>query len=109
MRCCKIPKMKAAASSFKLKTISVQSVRAWRFVAEHWDELNERFPSNTIVRMIAAIATFVDPAVEAEVREFFAEHPLPQGAKSLAQHLEKLSVNVALAEREGPRLAAALR
>jgi puromycin-sensitive aminopeptidase len=74
--------------------------RAWAFVARHWTELNERFPSNTIVRMLAPLATFTDPRLAHEVEAFFAEHPIPQGAKTLAQHLEKLRVNVALAERE---------
>jgi puromycin-sensitive aminopeptidase len=73
---------------------------AWRFITQHWDEMNERFPSNTIVRMLAPIATLTRPELSNEVQAFFAEHQVPQGAKTLTQHLEKLRVNVALAERE---------
>jgi hypothetical protein len=42
------------------------------------------------------------------VLAFFAEHDVPQGEKTLAQHLERLRVNVALREREGASLAASL-
>ena len=41
---------------------------------------------------------------DAEIREFFESHPIPQGQLTLDQHLEKLSVNVALREREGTRI-----
>ena len=87
----------------------VQGPRVWRHIVTNWAELNERFPSNTIVRMVSSVATFTDPAMASEINGFFAEHPVPQGTKTLTQNLEKLAVNVALAEREGPAVAAALR
>jgi hypothetical protein len=36
---------------------------------------------------------------------FFETHEVPQGDKILAQHLERLEVNVALRQRESERLA----
>ena len=39
---------------------------------------------------------------------FFAEHPIPQAAKTLDQVLERQRVNAALRERESARLASAL-
>src|SRR5439155_22950037 len=37
--------------------------------------------------------------LEADVREFFAHHPVKQGAKQMEQHLERLRVAVACQER----------
>ncbi len=85
-----------------------QGPRVWAFLASHWDELGERFPRNTITRMVAGMTTFTDPALARDVASFFSEHPVPQGAKTLSQLLEKLAVTVALAEREGDRLGASL-
>jgi puromycin-sensitive aminopeptidase len=86
-----------------------QAGRAWRFVAEHWDLLGTKFPSNTISRMLSTIHTVTDPALAASIEAFLAEHPVPQGAKTVTQYREKLRVNVALAERERANLSAALR
>jgi puromycin-sensitive aminopeptidase len=84
------------------------SVPTWRFVAQHWEELNRLFPSNTIVRMLGGLALFTDSGLAREVDGFFAEHPLPQSEKTLAQLLEKMAVNVTLAERQAEPLAALL-
>jgi hypothetical protein len=58
--------------------------------------------------MLAPIATLTEPELANEVQTFFASHDVPQGARTLAQHLEKLKVNVALAERERPVLKEAV-
>jgi puromycin-sensitive aminopeptidase len=79
--------------------------RAWEFVKSHWEELLERLPDNTIVRMLEPVAGLCQPAQAADVRRFFAAHAVPQGQRSLDQILERLEVNVAFAQREGPRLA----
>ena len=81
---------------------------AWRFVRQHWDEANERFPSNTVVRMIDSVKLLNDPATAADVQGFFAEHPIEQAAKTLDQVLERQRVNTALRAREQDRFAAAL-
>jgi hypothetical protein len=81
---------------------------AWDFLAEHWDEINARFPSNGIPRMLEGIVVMSDPEVANRVQAFFREHAVPQGTKIVAQHLERQRVHVALREREGPALAAAL-
>ena len=81
---------------------------AWDFVRRNWSTFLERFPSNTMVRMVEGVRTLSDPAVAQDVLGFFAEHPLPQGERTLAQHLERLRVNVALRERERDALATAL-
>jgi puromycin-sensitive aminopeptidase len=86
-----------------------QGERVWGFVRDHWDALNGRFPSNSIVRMLEGIRSLSRPAVADDVFRFFESHEVPQGDKVLAQHLERLEVNVALRRRESERLEARLR
>jgi puromycin-sensitive aminopeptidase len=80
--------------------------QAWRFVREHWDHANAAFPNPSIVRMVDPVKTLTRPEQEADVAGFFAEHDIPQAAKTLQQVLERQRVNVALRGREAPRLAA---
>jgi puromycin-sensitive aminopeptidase len=80
----------------------------WAFVRDHWDEINERFPSNSIVRLLEGIRNLSRPDEAEDVFAFFADHDVPQGTKTLSQHLERLRVNVALREREASRFAEAL-
>jgi puromycin-sensitive aminopeptidase len=77
---------------------------AWEFIRDRWQELNKKFPQNSIPRMVGGIRSLSTPPLAAEIRAFFESHPVPQGQLTLDQHLEKLSVNVALREREGARI-----
>ena len=81
---------------------------AWNAVRQRWTEANERFPDNTIVRMVDPVKLLTAPEVVADVQSFFAEHPIPQGARTLDQILERQRVNAALLEREAGPLGAAL-
>ena len=80
---------------------------AWTFVEDHWDAIGDRLPSNSIARLLEGVRWLDDPAVAARVTAFLEAHPVPQGAKTIAQHLERLRVNVALRERESARLVTA--
>ena len=81
---------------------------AWESVRRQWPDLLERFPDNTIVRMVGSITTLTTPHVVADVQGFFAEHPIPQATKTLEQLLERQRVNADLRAREAEPLAAAL-
>ncbi len=81
---------------------------AWAFIARNWDTLNERFPANSIARMLGGIRSIRDQALAHEVTTFLAEHPVPQGEMQVRQHIERMGVTVALAERESGRFAAYL-
>jgi puromycin-sensitive aminopeptidase len=81
---------------------------AWKAVRTQWPMLVERFPDNTIVRMAGSITTLTTPELVADVQSFFAEHPIPQAAKTLEQLLERQRINADLRAREADRLAAAL-
>jgi puromycin-sensitive aminopeptidase len=77
---------------------------AWRIVRQRWTEANEKFPVNTIVRMVDTTKTLNTPELLADVQAFFAEHAIPQAAKTLEQVLERQRVNTALRSREGQTL-----
>jgi puromycin-sensitive aminopeptidase len=81
---------------------------AWRFVTERWDDALARFPHNSLSRMISGVRGVRDRALASEVEAFLGEHPLPSGEMQVRQHIERMWVTVALAERESARLAAAL-
>jgi puromycin-sensitive aminopeptidase len=85
-----------------------QGALAWQRLRGRWAEANERFPNNTISRMIDPVKLLTSPEVVADVQGFFAEHDIPQAAKTLQQVLERQRVNAAVAEREADRLAASL-
>jgi puromycin-sensitive aminopeptidase len=79
--------------------------QAWAFVKANWDRIVERFPDNTIPRLLGGIVTLSTQDQVANVEAFLAAHPVPQGTKMVEQHLERLRVNVALRQREAERLA----
>ena len=77
---------------------------AWEFIRDQWDELTSRFPQNSISRMVGGIRGLHTRELATEVEAFFAEHEVPQGALTVAQHIEKMWVNVRLRERESARI-----
>jgi puromycin-sensitive aminopeptidase len=80
---------------------------AWDFVRSNWDEMNRRWPDNTLPRMCEAIVALLDR--EEEVKTFLQSHRVRLGAKTIDQHLERLTVAVGFRKREGASLAAALQ
>ena len=83
--------------------------QAWEFVRRNWADINEKFPRNTIVRMVETVKLLDRPTDVADIQSFFSEHPIPQGAKTLEQILERQQVNAANRQRNADSLIAALR
>jgi puromycin-sensitive aminopeptidase len=81
--------------------------RAWRFIAEHWDEMNERFASSNIITLTAAIKYLSERSQADDVAGFFETNDIPQAALQLKQNLERQRVAVALRERATPDLQTA--
>ena len=81
---------------------------AWETVRRQWPVLIDRLPDNTIVRIVGSFTTLTTPHLVADVQGFFAEHPIPQAAKTLEQLLERQRINADLRTREAEPLAAAL-
>ncbi len=81
---------------------------AFAFIAEHWPEITGRFPANSIPRLVSGIRAVRDRALADRAVAFLADNPVPQGARQIRQHIERMWVTVALAERESGRFAAYL-
>jgi puromycin-sensitive aminopeptidase len=81
---------------------------AFAFITERWPEITGRFPANSIPRLVSGIRAVRDRALAERAAAFLAEHPVPQGAQQVRQHIERMWVTVALAERESSRLTAYL-
>lgn len=82
---------------------------AWRFVAEHWTEANDKFPTNTIVRMIDSVKLLTREDDVEHVQRFFTDHPIPQGSATLRQILERQVINAQAVRVQREPLLAALR
>jgi len=82
---------------------------AWESVTQHWAEINERYPSNSISRLLSGLAAQASPALAADARAFLIDHPIPQGAKQVAQTLETMDVNARFLTEVGSTLPDALR
>jgi puromycin-sensitive aminopeptidase len=81
---------------------------AWQFLTDNWDRVTARFPSNSIPRMLEAIAGLADAGLAEEAHRFLDAHPVPQGERQVAQARERLDVNVAFGRRVKANLAADL-
>lgn len=71
---------------------------AWKFLKENWETLLEKFPDNTVPRMLSGISALVSEesyGLENEVRDFLKNHKIASGEKSIQQTLERYSVNLA--------------
>ena len=77
---------------------------AWQYVSGHWDELTAKFPENSIPRLVGGIRSLSTAELADEVDAFLDAHPIPQGTLTVAQHRERMRINVALRAREGKRL-----
>ena len=80
----------------------------WSQVKSSWDQVNNQFPANTIVRMLTGVRWLTDAATSADVAAFFSGREMPQGQKQVDQHLERLAVNAAFRSRVVDGLGAAL-
>jgi puromycin-sensitive aminopeptidase len=72
----------------------------WEFVRDNWATVERRFPRTLIARMLEGVSWLVDGASIRSVPQFLAEHPIAEGERVIAQHLERQRVHRALVERE---------
>ncbi len=71
----------------------------WQLITDRWDQINDRFPTMTISRMLGGVRSLATPELAASVKTFLEAHPIPQGAQQVEQHLERQAVNVRLRQR----------
>jgi puromycin-sensitive aminopeptidase len=72
---------------------------AWRWVEDHWEQLQERLPPSLVARIFEGITALVDPDVARAVHAFAASHELPLAGPRVDQLLERMDINVALGGR----------
>jgi len=74
--------------------------KAWELLRDAWAVVEERFPRTLVPRMFEGVVWLVDEASRVDLPAFVAGHPVPEGERVIAQHLERLHVNAALYDRE---------
>ncbi|MFM9132610.1 MAG: hypothetical protein ACKORY_07805, partial [Actinomycetota bacterium] len=77
-------------------------------VQQRWSEANEKFPVNTIVRMVDSAKMLNSDTAEASVQAYFSEHDIPQAVQTLQQVLERQKVNAEMRRRESAGLVSFL-
>src|SRR5438876_1180545 len=90
-----------------LMSVDVREL-AWEFVKAHWDTMDRLYPKHGLRRLAEGVTGLATPALEADVRRFFAEKKPQFGGKVLQQYLEQLHVAVVAREREKAALSAYL-
>jgi puromycin-sensitive aminopeptidase len=78
--------------------------RVWRYIAEGWDAMQDRFAASNIIGLVSGIRYLTDPEVVGDVDAFFREHDIPQNHLMLQQGLERMRVASKLRERVTPEL-----
>jgi puromycin-sensitive aminopeptidase len=81
-----------------------QGPKVWRYIAEHWDAMQDRFASSNIIGLVSGIRYLTDAKAVADVDAFFRDHDIPQNHLMLQQGLERMRVAAKLRERVTPEL-----
>jgi len=66
----------------------------WSAIKDHWKEITDRVPTALHV-LIGSLGGFCDPAMHADVEEFFKMHPAGEGTAALKRTLEAIDTCVA--------------
>ena len=82
---------------------------AWKWIVDNWSSITTRVPPALILRIFDALRSVSDAEVAGGVEEFCRSATLPVRGPRLDQILERLGINVTLAERLRERIAPALR
>jgi hypothetical protein len=57
---------------------------------------------------VEGVTEVTDPELAADIEAFLADHPVPEAATLIAQHVERMRVQVAVHRREAGHIAGAL-
>ncbi|MBM31747.1 MAG: hypothetical protein CL764_02695 [Chloroflexi bacterium] len=67
---------------------------SWNFIEKNWDIINDKFPENSIPRLLTGIRSITDEETSKKIKTFLKNNKVPQGQKTVDQHIEKLNINV---------------
>lgn len=81
---------------------------AWAAVRDGWERIRTRLPFNANHRLVEGITGITDPDLAGEIEDFLAAHPVPEATTLIAQHVERMRVQVAVHQREAGRVASSL-
>ncbi len=81
-----------------LLTHSQHREMVWQTITNHWAEVQEKFPPNSIIRMIEGITWLIGDKTEPNPERFFVDNPITQGALQLDQHLERRRLHIRLSK-----------
>ncbi|MDQ6738789.1 MAG: ERAP1-like C-terminal domain-containing protein, partial [Actinomycetota bacterium] len=79
---------------------------AWQYACDHWDEMLQKYPDNTLIRIAEGVTALNTPELADEAEVFFKEHPIAGAGKRLDQILERQRINVDFRGREAKNAAA---
>lgn len=80
---------------------------AWAFVQAEWATLTQKLGTfQGIPSIIGALGSFCSTEAAAQVRQFFAKHPMPSAERTLEQSIERIENCAALVARQSPALTA---
>lgn len=71
----------------------------WDFLEARWVDILDRFPNASIPRLLEGIRTIGDRDLAERVAAFLDGHPSEHGGSVIAQHRERMWVEVAAADR----------
>ena len=78
---------------------------AWSFVKAQWPTLTQRLGTfQGIPGIIGSVGNFCSKNAADDVRQFFANNPVPSSERTLQQVFERIETCAALAARQGPAL-----
>jgi puromycin-sensitive aminopeptidase len=100
----RIPTQDVAFVLVRLLANPAARERAWRFVKRRWSTVARRMPPMLVTRLIDTTPV-LGPGHRREVAAFFRAHPVPAGARSLDQALERFDLDAAFCRLARPELA----
>jgi puromycin-sensitive aminopeptidase len=99
----RVPTQDVAFLLARLMANPAARISTWRFIRDQWKRISRRIPPMLATRLVEATPA-LGPAAAGEVRSFFRAHPLPAGARSLDQALERFQHDAAFCKRAAPAL-----
>jgi aminopeptidase N/puromycin-sensitive aminopeptidase len=82
---------------------------AWDFVQSHWGQIEKIVGPFNTAGLVGTTGTFCNAGMRDQVKEFFAQHPIPAAERSLRQALENVNYCIDLKSHESPLLASWLQ
>lgn len=83
---------------------SQTKAQTWLYVKKHWDEIVKKFPPRSLAQIALASSSFNQPQQEADLKTFYAEHPLSYGKAAVARMLELVHQRVGFRQRNEKKI-----